>query len=116
MKSGEVANLTREDFRGVRPMRRGDARASSRPWTSFAASSVAPRLNRRKSISGSGWPSDVVASIKASGRGYNARVEQALRAAGFGGKNEREASKIGAVKKRRPVKPKAKPAVGKRRA
>ena len=60
--------------------------------------------------------SDVVASIKASGRGYNARVEQALRAAGFGGKNEREASKIGAVKKRRPVKPKAKPAVGKRRA
>ena len=49
--------------------------------------------------------SDVVASIKASGRGYNARVEQALRAAGFGGKDKRELSKRGAAaKKRSPIK------------
>jgi hypothetical protein len=33
-----------------------------------------------------------VASIKASGPGYNARVEQALRAAGFGGEEQRKAS------------------------
>ncbi len=45
---------------------------------------------------------DIVASIKASGRGYNARVEQALREAGFGGgntprrprKNEGEVSEL----------------------
>ncbi len=59
---------------------------------------------------------DVVAAIKASGRGYNARVEQALRAAGYGGKDKRESPKRGAAaKKRSPIK-KAKPAAGKRRA
>ncbi len=35
---------------------------------------------------------DVVESLKASGRGANARVEQALREAGFGGEEKREAS------------------------
>jgi uncharacterized protein (DUF4415 family) len=34
---------------------------------------------------------DVVASIKASGPGYNARIEQALRAAGFGEPHEDKA-------------------------
>jgi hypothetical protein len=34
----------------------------------------------------------VVASVRASGPSYNGRVEQALRAAGFGGKAKREAS------------------------
>ena len=48
--------------------------------------------------------SDVVASIKASGRGYNAGVEQALRAAGFGSKDDRKSPKIGAMKKRSPAK------------
>jgi uncharacterized protein (DUF4415 family) len=39
---------------------------------------------------------DVVASVRASGPGYNVRVEQALRAAGFGAKSsgkEREVSR-----------------------
>ena len=51
---------------------------------------------------------DVVTSIKASGRGYNARVEQVLREAGFGGEEEHEAAlkkaaakKAAVVKKRR---------------
>jgi hypothetical protein len=65
--------------------------------------------------------SDVVASIKASGRGYNARVEQALRKAGFGEKIKRESPlKItkgaSAAKKRRSARQGTKPAVSKRRA
>jgi len=64
--------------------------------------------------------SDVVASIKASGRGYNARVERALREAGFGETIKRESPKLGkvasAAKKRRSAKQDAKPAVSKRRA
>ena len=114
-EEGEVRELTREDFRGMRPMREVDARASSKPWTNFAASSAGPKAQSPKVHIGFRLASDVVASIKASGRGYNARVEQALRAAGFGGENEREASKA-AVKKRRPAKGSTKPAVGKRRA
>ena len=62
--------------------------------------------------------SDVVASIKASGRGYNARVEQALREAGFG---KRESSlkmtkAASAAKKRRSAKQGPKLAASKRRA
>jgi BrnA antitoxin of type II toxin-antitoxin system len=65
--------------------------------------------------------SDVVASIKASGRGYNARVEQALRDAGFGEKIKRDSPlKItesnSAAKKRRSARQRKKPAVSKRRA
>ncbi len=65
--------------------------------------------------------SDVVASIKASGPGYNARVEQALREAGFGEKIKRELSlkmtkAASAAKKRRPARQRAKPAASKRRA
>lgn len=57
---------------------------------------------------------DIVASIKASRRGYNARVEQALREAGFGAK----ALKItkAAAKKRGAARQEAKRAVSKRRA
>jgi uncharacterized protein (DUF4415 family) len=36
---------------------------------------------------------DVVASVKASGAGYNVRVEQALRAAGFGAATKRRDAK-----------------------
>ena len=114
-EEGEVRELTREDFRGMRPMR------EAMPEFIEAMDEFRRKLGRPKAQSpkvhiGFRLASDVVASIKASGRGYNARVEQALRAAGFGGKNESEASKMGAVKKRRPAKGRTKPAVGKRRA
>jgi uncharacterized protein (DUF4415 family) len=36
---------------------------------------------------------DVVASVKASGAGYNVRVEEALRAAGFGAAKKRRGAK-----------------------
>jgi hypothetical protein len=62
---------------------------------------------------------DVVASIKASGSGYNARVEQALREAGFGGKVKRESFStegVVAANERRAAKRGAKHAASKRRA
>ena len=63
--------------------------------------------------------SDVVASIKASGRGYNARVEQALREAGFGEKIKPKSSggkPASTAKKRGSSKERTKAAVSKRRA
>ena len=59
---------------------------------------------------------DVVESVKASGPGYNARVEQALREAGFGAKALKQAKMAAAAKKRRAAKQEAKRAVSKRRA
>ena len=43
---------------------------------------------------------DVVESLKASGAGYNARVEQALRAAGFGGPKKAIAKRAPPAKRR----------------
>jgi len=60
--------------------------------------------------------SDVVGSIKASGRGYNARIEQALRAAGFGSKDDRKSPQDRGCEKGQSCKGRAKPTVRKRRA
>jgi uncharacterized protein (DUF4415 family) len=118
-EEGEVRELTREDFRGMRPVR------EVMPELIEAIEEFRRKLGRPKAEApkvhiGFRLASDVVASIRASGRGYNARVEQALRAAGFGGRDERESSKTAkmaaAAKKRRPVKERTKPAVSKRRA
>jgi uncharacterized protein (DUF4415 family) len=73
---------------------------------------------------------DVVASVRASGRGYNARVEQALRKAGFGMDEavsgdspkeiakEGEAAKKAKLAKKRPAFPggKAGRTLGRKRA
>ena len=59
---------------------------------------------KRKTVTGSRLVADVVESLKASGPGYNARVEQALRAAGFGaakGAVAKEAAKRAPPAKRR---------------
>jgi uncharacterized protein (DUF4415 family) len=119
-EEGEVRELTREDFRGMRPVR------EAMPELIEAMEEFRRKLGRPKAQSpkvhiGFRLASDVVASIKASGRGYNARVEQALREAGFGGKIKRESSlkmtKIApAAKKRRSTRQATKAAVGKRRA
>jgi uncharacterized protein (DUF4415 family) len=61
----------------------------------FAATSVRrgrPKSGAPKVRVGFRLAADVVASIKASGPGYNARVEEALRAAGFGGVDKGEAA------------------------
>jgi uncharacterized protein (DUF4415 family) len=115
-EEGEVRELTREDFRGMRPMREVMPEFVE-TMKEFRRKLGRPKAQAPKVHIGFRLASDVVASIKASGRGYNARVEQALRAAGFGDKIKRESSKTAsAVKKRRPVRQGTKPAIGKRRA
>ena len=118
-EEGEVRELTREDFRGMRPVR------EAMPELIEAMGDFRRKLGRPKAEApkvhiGFRLASDVVASIKASGRGYNARVEQALRDAGFGKKIKRESSlkmtkAALAAKKRRSARQGAKPAVSKRR-
>jgi uncharacterized protein (DUF4415 family) len=119
-EDGEVRELTREDFRGMRPVREAMPELIE-AMAEFRRKLGRPKAEAPKIHIGFRLASDVVASIKASGPGYNARVEQALRAAGFGKTIKREASlKItkaaSAAKKRRSAKQGAKPAASKRLA
>jgi uncharacterized protein (DUF4415 family) len=116
-KDGEVRELTAEDMSLFKPIAEVDP-GMVEAMEEFRRQIGRPKAQSPKVHIGFRLASDVVASIKASGRGYNARVEQALRAAGFGGREERESSKRAeaAAKKRSSVKRKTNPAVGKRRA
>jgi uncharacterized protein (DUF4415 family) len=118
-EEGEVRQLTREDFRGMRPVRKAMPELVE-AMAEFRRKLGRPKAEAPKVHIGFRLASDVVASIKASGPGYNARVEQALRDAGFGEtiklasplKATRAAS---AAKRRRSVTQGAKPAASKRR-
>jgi uncharacterized protein (DUF4415 family) len=119
-EEGEVRELTREDFRGMRPVREAMPELIE-AMAEFRRKLGRPKAEAPKVHIGFRLASDVVASIKASGRGYNARVEQALRDAGFGEKIKRESPlKItesnSVAKKRRSAKQGTKPAVSQRRA
>ncbi|HEY1454840.1 MAG TPA: BrnA antitoxin family protein [Roseiarcus sp.] len=115
-KDGEIRELTAEDMRLFRPIGEVDADMVE-AMEEFRRKLGRPKAEAPKVHIGFRLASDVVASIKASGRGYNARVEQALRAAGFGDKIKRASSKVtSAAKKRGSVKQTTKPAVSKRRA
>ena len=89
-EEGEVRELTREDFRGMRPIREVD------PGMLEAIEEWRKKLGRPKAETpkvhiGFRLSADVVASIKASGRGYNARVDAALRKAFLGAPRKRRA-------------------------
>jgi uncharacterized protein (DUF4415 family) len=118
-EEGEVRELTREDFRGMRPVRMAMPELIE-AMEAFRRKLGRPKAEAPKVHIGFRLAPDVVASIKASGRGYNARVERALREAGFGETIKRESPKLGkaasAAKKRRSAKQGAKPAASKRRA
>ena len=90
-EEGEVRELTRGDFRGMRPVREVMPELIE-AMAEFRRKLGRPKAEAPKVHIGFRLASDVVASIKASGRGYNARVEQALRAAGFGAKPGRQPS------------------------
>jgi uncharacterized protein (DUF4415 family) len=104
----DAPDLSTSEFRtklAATPVRRG------RP------KSVAPKVRVGFRLS-----ADVVASLKASGPGYNVRVEEVLRAAGFGGGDKSKAATgkamakkaISAKKKRRSLE--ARTSLSKRRA
>jgi uncharacterized protein (DUF4415 family) len=119
-EDGEVRELTREDFRGMRPVREAMPELIE-TMAEFRRKLGRPKAEAPKVHIGFRLASDVVASIKASGRGYNARVEQALRDAGFGEKIKRESplniTKLSSgAKNRRSARHRTKSAVGKRQA
>jgi uncharacterized protein (DUF4415 family) len=119
-KDGEVRELTAEDMRLFKPIAEVDP-GMVEAMTEFRRKLGRPKAEAPKVHIGFRLASDVVASIKASGPGYNVRVEQALREAGFGKKIKRKSSlKItkvaSAAKKRRSARQGTKPGVGKRRA
>ena len=118
-KDGEIRELTAEDMRLFKPIAEVDV-GMVEAMKEFRRKLGRPKAEAPKVHIGFRLASDVVASIKASGRGYNARVEQALREAGFGERIKRESSKMGkpasTAKKRGPLKQRTKPTVSKRRA
>ena len=119
-EEGEVRELTREDFRGMRPVREAMPELIE-AMAEFRRKLGRPKAEAPKVHIGFRLASDVVASIKASGRGYNARVEQALRDAGFGKKINlasplKTTKAISAAKERSSAKQVAKAVVSKRRA
>jgi uncharacterized protein (DUF4415 family) len=113
-KDGEIRELTAGDMRLFKPIAEVDI-GMVEAMEEFRRKLGRPKAEAPKVHIGFRLSSDVVASIKASGRGYNARVEQALREAGFGEKIKRQSSETPS-KKRRSVRQGTKPSVGKRRA
>jgi uncharacterized protein (DUF4415 family) len=118
-KDGEIRGLMAEDMRLFKPIADVDL-GMVEAMAEFRRKLGRPKAEAPKIHIGFRLASDVVASIRASGPGYNARVEQALREAGFGKKIKRESSlkitKASAAKKRRSARQGTKPAVSKRRA
>jgi uncharacterized protein (DUF4415 family) len=97
-EDGEVRELTAEDFKGMRPLSEID------PGLIEAVAEYRRKRGRPKSPApkiyiGLRMAPDVVESVKASGPGYNARVEQALRKAGFGATKPKPARKKAAAKR-----------------
>jgi uncharacterized protein (DUF4415 family) len=91
-EDGEVRELTAEDFKDMRPLSEVD------PGLIEAVAEYRRKRGRPKSPApkiyiGFRLAPDVVESVRASGPGYNARVEEALRKAGFGAAAEKPVAK-----------------------
>ena len=79
-EEGEVRELTREDFKGMKPVE------EAMPGLVEAMQEFKRRIGRPKAAApkvhiGFRLAADVVAGVRASGKGYNARVEKVLREA-----------------------------------
>ena len=121
-KAGEVRELMEEDMRLFKPITEVDP-GMVEGMTEFRRKVGRPKAVAPKVHVGFRLAADVVAGIKASGRGYNARVERILREAGFGGEEERDAplkkaalKKSAAARKRRAERLAAAKQAAKRRA
>jgi uncharacterized protein (DUF4415 family) len=105
-EDGEVRELTAEDFKGMRPLSEVD------PGLVEAVAEYRRKMGRPKAETtkvhiGFRLAADVVESVRASGPGYNQRVEQALRKAGFGATKKAPARKTAAAKRPAPAKKRA---------
>jgi uncharacterized protein (DUF4415 family) len=77
-EDGEVRELTREDFEGMRPLREVDP-GFIEAMAEFRRKVGRPKADSPKVHISFRLAAEVVESIKATGEGYNARVERALR-------------------------------------
>lgn len=109
-EDGEVRELTAEDFEGMRPLSEIDP-GLIEAVAEYRRKRGRPKGEAAKIHIGFRLAADVVESVKASGPGYNARVEQALRKAGFGAATKaparKAAAKRAAAKRAPPVKRRA---------
>jgi uncharacterized protein (DUF4415 family) len=88
-EEGEVRELTREDFRDMKPVR--EVMPELIDAVKAFKKMGRPKAETTKVHIGFRLAADVVESLKASGPGYNQRVEQALRNAGFGAAKQKPA-------------------------
>jgi uncharacterized protein (DUF4415 family) len=82
-EEGEVRELTREDFKLMRPIAEVDPGMleAVAEWQHKLNKGGRPKVETPKEQITFRLAADVVASIKSTGHGYNARVEKALRTA-----------------------------------
>ncbi len=104
-RDGEVRELTKDDMLLFRPAAEVDP-GIVEDMVEFRRKVGRPKSASPKVLVGFRLSADVVASIKASGPGYNVRIERILREAGFGG-DVTAAKQAAAGRKRRPPPPPA---------
>ena len=98
-EDGEVRELTAEDFKGMRPLSEVDP-GLVEAVAEYRRKMGRPKAEKTKVHIGFRLAADVVESVRASGPGYNQRVEQALRKAGFGAvKTKPEKEKVADLRK-----------------
>lgn len=79
-EGGEVRELTADDVRAMRPIAAVDPGVTG-AMESMRNKGGRPRVENPRAHIAFRWDRDLVAAIRATGKGYNARVERVLREA-----------------------------------
>lgn len=79
-ESGEVRELAADDFKAMRPIADVDSGMTG-AMEAMRNKDGRPRVENPRAHIAFRWDRDLVAAIRATGKGYNARVERVLREA-----------------------------------
>lgn len=79
-EDGEVRELTADDFKDMRPIAEVDPGLAD-AMKAMRNKGGRPKVENPRAHIAFRWDRDLVATIKATGKGYNARVEKVLREA-----------------------------------
>ncbi len=79
-ENGEVRELSADDFKAMRPIADVDAGMTG-AMEAMRNKGGRPRIENPRAHIAFRWDKDLVATIKATGKGYNARIERVLREA-----------------------------------
>ena len=79
-ENGEVRELDADDFRAMRPIAEVDSDMAG-AMEAMRNKGGRPRMENPRAHIAFRWDRDLVATIKATGKGYNARIERVLREA-----------------------------------